>query len=78
MSRQNEELGTLNKKFRELAIRDGLTGLFNHRHGEDSLADEVDRARKFNRNRSLLFIDLDNFKFFNDKHGHLAGDEVLH
>ena len=78
LSRQNQELGTLNKKFRELAIRDGLTGLFNHRHGEDCLADEVDRARKFNRNLSLLFIDLDNFKFFNDKHGHLAGDEVLH
>jgi len=78
LSRQNEELGTLNTKFRELAIRDGLTGLFNHRHGEDRLADEVDRARKFNRNLSLLFIDLDNFKFFNDKHGHLAGDEVLH
>jgi len=78
LSRQNEELGTLNKKFRELAIRDGLTGLFNHRHGEDRLVDEVDRARKFNRHLSLLFIDLDNFKFFNDKHGHLAGDEVLH
>jgi diguanylate cyclase (GGDEF)-like protein len=78
LSRQNQELGTLNKKFRELAIRDGLTGLFNHRHGEDRLADEVDRARKFNRDLSLLFIDLDNFKFFNDKHGHLAGDEVLH
>ncbi len=78
LSRQNEELGTLNKKFRELAIRDGLTGLFNHRHGEDRLVDEVDRARKFNRDLSLLFIDLDNFKFFNDKHGHLAGDEVLH
>ena len=78
LSRQNAELGTLNKKFRELAIRDGLTGLFNHRHGEDRLVDEVDRARKFNRDLSLLFIDLDNFKFFNDKHGHLAGDEVLH
>jgi len=78
LSRQNEELGTLNKKFRELAIRDGLTGLFNHRYGEDRLADEVDRARKFNRKLSLLFIDLDNFKFFNDQNGHLAGDEVLH
>jgi len=78
LSRQNEELGTLNKKFRELAIRDGLTGLFNHRHGENRLVDEVDRARKFKRELSLLFIDLDNFKFFNDKHGHLAGDEVLH
>jgi diguanylate cyclase (GGDEF)-like protein len=78
LSRQNEELGTLNKKFRELAIRDGLTGLFNHRHGEDRLIDEVDRARKFQRSLSLLFIDLDHFKLFNDKHGHLAGDEVLH
>jgi len=78
LSRQNEELGTLNKKFRELAIRDGLTGLFNHRHGENRLLDEVERARKFKRELSLLFIDLDNFKFFNDKHGHLVGDEVLH
>lgn len=77
LGRQNEELGTLNKKFRELAIRDGLTGLFNHRHGEDRLADEVDRARKFNRELSLLFIDLDYFKFYNDSHGHQAGDEVL-
>ena len=78
LSRQNEELGTLNKKFRELAIRDGLTGLFNHRHGEDRLVDEVDRSRKFKRKLSLLFIDLDHFKFFNDTHGHQAGDQVLH
>lgn len=78
LSRQNEELGTLNLKFRELAIRDGLTGLFNRRHGEDKLVDEVDRALKFNRKLSLLFIDLDHFKFFNDTHGHQAGDEVLH
>jgi len=77
LSRQNEELGTLNMKFRELAIRDGLTGLFNRRHGEDRLADEVDRARKFKRKLSLLFIDLDHFKFFNDAHGHQAGDVVL-
>jgi len=78
LSRQNEELGTLNKKFRELAIRDGLTGLYNHRHGEGRLADEFDRARKFRRKLSLLFIDLDHFKIFNDSHGHQAGDEVLH
>ena len=78
LSRQNEELGTLNKKFRELAIRDGLTGLYNHRHGDGRLAEEVDRARKFKRELSLLFIDLDHFKTFNDAHGHQAGDEVLH
>ena len=78
LSRQNEELGTLNMKFRELAIRDGLTGLYNRRHGEGKLTDEVDRALKFKRKLSLLFIDLDHFKFFNDTHGHQAGDEVLH
>ena len=78
LSRQNEELGTLNKKFRELAIRDGLTGLYNHRHGESRLFDEFDRARKFKRKLSLLFIDLDHFKIFNDANGHQAGDEVLH
>ena len=78
LSRQNEELGTLNMKFRELAIRDGLTGLYNRRHGEDKLTDEVDRAVKFKRKLSLLFIDLDHFKFFNDTHGHQAGDDVLH
>jgi diguanylate cyclase (GGDEF)-like protein len=42
------------------------------------LTDEVDRAVKFKRKLSLLFIDLDHFKFFNDTHGHQAGDEVLH
>ncbi len=78
LNRQNVELGALNTKFRELAIRDGLTGLFNRRHGEDRLKDEVDRARKFKRKLSLLFIDLDHFKFFNDTHGHQAGDEILH
>lgn len=78
LSRQNEELGTLNMKFRELAIRDGLTGLFNHRYGENRLAAEVDRARKFKRDLSLLFVDLDHFKHFNDSHGHQAGDDVLH
>lgn len=77
LSRQNEELGTLNMKFRELAIRDGLTGLFNHRYGENRLAAEVDRARKFKRDLSLLFVDLDHFKQFNDSHGHQAGDDVL-
>ena len=77
LSRQNDELGTLNIKFRELAIRDGLTGLFNHRHAQDRLAEEFDRAEQFGRDLSVIFMDLDNFKFFNDTHGHLAGDEIL-
>ena len=77
LNRQNEELGSLNRKFREMAIRDGLTGLFNHRHAKERLEAEFDRSTRFERDLSVLFMDLDNFKFYNDAHGHQAGDEVL-
>lgn len=77
LSRQNVELGDLNKKFREMAIRDGLTGLFNHRHTQERLSEEFARARRFQRELSILFMDVDNFKFYNDTHGHQAGDVIL-
>jgi len=77
LARQNQELDHLNKEFREMAIRDGLTGLFNHRYAKERLADEFDRAARFGRDLTVLFMDLDHFKFFNDTHGHQAGDEIL-
>ena len=77
LSRQNVELGDLNKKFRELSIRDGLTGLFNHRYTQERLSEEFARARRFERELSILFMDVDNFKFYNDTHGHQAGDVIL-
>lgn len=77
LSRQNRELGDMNRKFRELAVRDGLTGLFNHRHAEDRLRKEVERANNFERDLAVLFMDIDNFKLLNDSHGHQAGDEIL-
>lgn len=77
LARQNQELESLNKEFREMAIRDGLTGLFNHRYAKERLEQEFDRASRFGRELTVLFIDLDHFKFFNDTHGHQAGDEVL-
>ena len=77
LARQNQELDNLNKEFRELAIRDGLTGLFNYRYAQERLVEEFDRAKRFGRELSVLFMDLDHFKFFNDTHGHQAGDEVL-
>ena len=77
LSRQNEELDTLNIKFLDLAIRDGLTGLFNRRYAQERLDQEFDRATRHARELSVLFMDLDNFKFFNDMHGHQAGDEIL-
>ncbi|MCP5090825.1 MAG: diguanylate cyclase [Gammaproteobacteria bacterium] len=77
LSRRNTELDGLNQKFREMAIRDGLTGLFNHRHAEERLSKEFERANQFERSLAVLFIDIDHFKLLNDTHGHQAGDEIL-
>jgi diguanylate cyclase (GGDEF)-like protein len=77
LARQNQELDSLNKEFREMAIRDGLTGLFNHRYAKERLDEEFDRSTRFGRELTVLFMDLDHFKFFNDTHGHQAGDEIL-
>ncbi len=77
LTRQNEELDTQGKEFREMAIRDGLTGLFNYSYAQQRLEEEFDRSVRFGRELSVLFMDLDHFKFFNDAHGHQAGDEIL-
>ena len=61
----------------EQAITDGLTGLTNHRHFYDRLHEEVARARRYRLPLSLLMLDIDDFKRFNDAHGHQAGDEAL-
>jgi diguanylate cyclase (GGDEF)-like protein len=59
------------------AITDGLTGLFNHRFFYERLRDEVIRARRYDLPLSLLMMDLDDFKLYNDRFGHPAGDGVL-
>jgi diguanylate cyclase (GGDEF)-like protein len=66
-----------NEALRELAITDGLTGLFNHRHFKDVLETELTRAERYGRPLCLLMLDVDRFKDYNDTHGHPAGDEVL-
>jgi diguanylate cyclase (GGDEF)-like protein len=60
-----------------LAIFDGLTGLYVHRYFQESLAQELKRASAFKEMFSLLMIDIDHFKKYNDEYGHLAGDEIL-
>jgi len=60
-----------------LSITDSLTGLFNQRHFYTRLREEIVRAKRQNRSLSLILIDLDDFKGYNDAHGHLAGDELL-
>jgi diguanylate cyclase (GGDEF)-like protein/PAS domain S-box-containing protein len=61
----------------ELARRDGLTGLFNHRTFYSLLTDETVRAQRFNHSLSLLMLDIDHFKGVNDTHGHPVGDVIL-
>lgn len=73
----NQELELANVFLREMAIRDGLTGLYNHRHFQETLAAEVARSQRHKREFSLIFFDVDHFKTFNDTHGHPEGDTLL-
>jgi two-component system cell cycle response regulator len=61
----------------QLSITDGLTGLFNYRHFCERLDMEIARSRRYHVPLGLLLIDIDRFKSFNDRFGHLLGDEVL-
>jgi len=74
---QNEELEMTNTILRELAIRDGLTGIFNHRYFQEALLVELGRSNRYKRNFSLVFMDVDFFKKYNDAHGHPEGDKLL-
>jgi diguanylate cyclase (GGDEF)-like protein len=62
---------------RQLADLDALTGLHNYRFFHETLAREVSRAQRYDRNLSLVVFDIDDFKAVNDRIGHLAGDTVL-
>ena len=68
------ENARLYQRIEEQAITDGLTGLYNHRYFYDRLDQELARAARYDAPVSLLMIDLDDFKAFNDRYGHLAGD----
>lgn len=61
----------------EMALTDGLTGLYNRRYFETHLRTLLDRSRAAGRPLSLIMLDVDNFKTINDSHGHGAGDDVL-
>ncbi len=77
LKRNAEELENLNRDLREMAIHDGLTGLHNYRFFRDALEVEVARAKRHDRIFSVIYMDVDNFKQYNDTHGHPAGDELL-
>lgn len=65
------------RQLRKRAITDSLTGLYNRRAFFDHLNSESRRARRYGHSLSLLMLDLDNFKQYNDSLGHLAGDKYL-
>jgi two-component system cell cycle response regulator len=65
------------EEVKSLAIRDGLTGLYNNRHFREVLGHQVELSRRYAWPLSLLFLDIDNFKNVNDTWGHPEGDLVL-
>ena len=62
---------------RHIATNDGLTGIYNRRSFDTIIANELNRAKRYGREFSLLMIDIDHFKIVNDDFGHMAGDTIL-
>lgn len=60
-----------------MAITDGLTGLYNHRYFFTRLDEEIERAKRYNRPLTLIVFDIDHFKNYNDKQGHVDGNKAL-
>lgn len=77
LRQRNDELQSANLKLMELAIRDGLTGLYNHRYLIEHMELEVARSNRYSRTFAVLFVDIDGFKQINDRFGHQSGDAIL-
>ncbi|MFP4171910.1 MAG: diguanylate cyclase [Candidatus Hydrogenedentota bacterium] len=72
-----ESIQRANERLEYLAVTDGLTGLYNHRHIRERLDEEFERAQRYHLPLSCLLLDIDNFKQINDRWGHLQGDHIL-
>jgi diguanylate cyclase (GGDEF)-like protein len=72
-----KQLLEVNIKLEKMATRDSLTSLFNRRYFDLKLIEEASRAERDQQELSLMMIDFDNFKKYNDEHGHKTGDKLL-
>lgn len=71
------ELMEANLKLKEMAITDGLTQLYNHKHSYYKLEEEITRATRYGNRLSVIMFDIDHFKAINDTYGHQTGDKTL-
>lgn len=77
IEQQKHDLEEANRSLRLLSLKDSLTGLWNRRHYDDVVQREWDRALRHQRPLSLLLVDIDRFKAYNDCYGHIEGDVCL-
>lgn len=64
-------------KVTTIAIKDGLSGLYDHPTFQSKLTEELIRSKRYSKNVSLIMLDIDHFKRFNDTHGHQYGDKII-
>jgi diguanylate cyclase (GGDEF)-like protein len=74
---EREAYYSLSEELKTISMTDSLTGLFNRRYFLQRLMEEIERVKRHDECFVIFIVDIDNFKAFNDKYGHLAGDEIL-